>query len=436
MVGPHPNNPYELVRSSVWDQYWDAAGYRNFSYDTRDSFVTMDALPREIVGQVLRRPGPVDQSEQLRQGLRHEPLFMLVRVKRGADSSVSLVGWLNLWDRYLEHFPSEAHPNSRLRVVLVPDWAGAAAELDNLSANLRQLAYLEVPGIFEDELATLGRRLLETRLDFRDLGLVEKKYLWLRCLDLAGGSKTDLEAAIEMAAQRKETNPAGWIDDLVWRPDDTWVQTLVQAWLPWLEAPWWESLNGLVERGGMVIGFTPESLRPYLRALWEAGLWVNERGVQHMGWLTPAAVIALKELCGNVSTPLARKIAHLSQALDRIALDLVNRCLIRERLLKQRLLEDVESGNRMQQLEQLLHRPGPNGFSLASEIQRRTNRWDIPVAEMVWELSLGAFLHLREELTGAPVGPWRPLLDTRNALAHGRPSTWAMFCAVDGFDTA
>jgi len=428
VVGPRTGIPFDALQT-LWDRLWTHPSTRDLAFT--DSAAVVDEPPRQVVGRALRQKDPVDESKDLREGLRSRPLYCLVRVLPGtAQETPGLLGqWLCQWERYLTEFPDKQHPNSQLRVILVLGWPGEAAELRTAESNLSLLVPFEVPATYEDELATLGRHLVGAVDEFQNLPAAQRNYLWLRLLDLSGGSKPDLEKAIRLAI---ETYAGGtvpnWLELLAWHPNDPFVRDAGLAWRNWTVPPWRNLLYELIDRGGWVDGAIPENLEPLVRNLWASGLWVNGRGVHHAGWLTPAAIVALQSVIQAPASVLSIKLQYLSPVIDRVATDLLNRCLILERLLKRKLLELVETQSAEATLKAIMMAPNGRNERLWEIILRRLKS---PAAltpkEAVWELSLGEFLLVREQMTGAPAAEYGAVVDTRNALAHGRPATWASF---------
>lgn len=436
VTAPVTVSPDRLLKQELWEQYWRSLALRDLAFEGTGR---VGDPPRVVLQKLLQQENPVDRSSELRQGLRHRPIYGCLVVSPGDDqvggAPQRLVSWLQQWERHLSQFPHESYPESRLRIVFVLNRADMMLAADRPMQRKVPFPVHAFPGAHEDELATLGRQLLDASPIVARLSESERSYLLLRCLDLAGGSRPDLEAAIQMAVDHARTGPAaGWLDTLCWSPSQQWVQQAIEAWQPFAFGTMRNTVHDLIDRGGMVTGALSKEMDELVYGLWTAGLWVNARGLQRSGWLTPVAMEAIKAVYHAATGTLRIKLEHLHPVVDRVASDLLNHCLIQERLLKRRFLEQVEIRDAWDEFERCLDHIETSGYSLRLQIRyRHPDPGALDLTDYVWELSLGQFLHVQAQVLGDSQSGYKPLLKARNDLAHGRPSTWSMFQAVSQF---
>lgn len=416
LLGPQPVELHDLLRRTAWERaFRDPLRMDHYFYAA--SPVSIGADPATVLGELFHIGGPIHRTQDLGQGQEGTRRAVLIRLDGATEDSPATVHQaLRDWIQLAMGFGGPHNGPSLLRLCLVVDQPNLLSAL-TISVVPGQLKTVRWDGPFDDELLTLSRSLLAARGLTQGLSNVEAAYLVLRTLDLAGGARRDLEAAAALVASRRQLG-GDWLERIDWTSDDPWIQDRCTAWIPLL-ATHLHLIRDLVAAGGHM-ATPPPQLLPFIETLWGAGLWVRPRGATG-GWLTPAAITALK-----AHSHLVGPTHHLVPSIDRVTSDLIHRSLTFERSLKHRFLREVNAYHLEKSILTELSTIKFGKESLAAKVERRTGTKPTS-AEVVWDLTLGEFLTLRTKVTGIFDARLSTLKDVRNDVMHGRRANLSMF---------
>lgn len=445
----------EDVAQSVWTRLIDKPHhFGDSSFIKEWARIEDREHPASAISGVFMTERPVSSAYDLvtfARGIPHaplasgvEPLFAIfydVSVPaNGNGTPQAFRAWLEGWAHYLEAINGAARGGGlgvrcevRVLFVMRPQvsLARTGDDLPSLFCVFRW------PDPSEEELWDYARARIAG--DMVNLKTDQRRFLLMKAMDMAGLSKADLKAALDLANDARRASPGDddWLDDLGWTPLHGRVQEAVAKLRGF--GTGLKRIEPVVAMGGRLHEAAPSWLMRDVKSiadeLWILGLWTWRESSKHSGALTPVALAALKALQEEDGGGFPIRIPVPLPQEDRAALDLLDRCLVIERLLKERLIAMARASRDLRErLWGILRRIADDkDFDdrrfvkiLRSVLEERWfGESDLDV---VREATLRSFLHIYAEALGIDLpDTLESFTGIRNQLAHGKRATWKMY---------
>lgn len=374
-----------------------------------------------------------------------QPLFVVfynVSISAAGDGpSKDIKPWLERWAYYLQAINGAGHGEGsgvsyevRVLFIMQPE-VGLVRTNPDLP---KPFCLSDWPAPSEEELWDYARARIADELP--GLRHDQMRFLLMKAMDMAGLSKADLDAALDLAidAKRASSGTDGWLDGLGWTPSHAYVQQAVAKLREF--GGRLKELEHVIAMGGKLHKTAPgwvvtQEVRRITAELWVLGLWTRPESYGFSGALTPRALAALRALKEEDGDRFPIRVPIPLPQQDRAALELLDRCLAIERLLKERLVATARASSDLRdRLWRILCRVAYDEDFDDRRFARivrgvLAKQWDVDSdLDIVHEATLKNFLNIYAEALGVDLpNTLESFTSTRNQLAHGKRATWKMY---------
>lgn len=453
----------EDVARSVWKRLIDVPHNLGDSAFIKDWAEVRDpASPASAIAGAFVTQSPVNSAHDLAALARRisrassasgvNPLFAIFydvsAPASGSGQARDLGPWLEGWAHYLKAINGSSHGRGpaqtyEVRVLFIMRPV-AGLELTNLDPP-KPFWLAAWPTPSEEELWGYARERIADEMP--GLKRDQTQFLLMKVMDMAGLNKADLDVALDLAIEAKRAGSGSddWLDGLGWSPSHEYVRQAV-AKLRGVGGGLKE-LEHVIAMGGKLPKTAPgwvmtQEVRRLAAELWVLGLWTRTEPSQFYGAFTPRALAALRALQEEDRSRFPIRIPVPLPQQDRAALELLDRCLTIERLLKERLVAmarmSPELKDRLWGILSTAERDEDFDDRRFAKVvrgvlgKRRDPESDL---EVVHEATLKSFLNIYAEALGVDLpATIEALTGIRNQLAHGRRATWKMYRDFAGLE--